>query len=59
MSNKVKTIYENKDGTELKPWLDKESNRRMLDNKRILYVVRANIDNSLKLIRFLYDSSVV
>jgi hypothetical protein len=47
MSNKVKTCYENKDGTELKPWLDKESNRRMLDNKRILYVVRANIDNSL------------
>ena len=56
MSNKAKTIYENYDGIELKQWLDgyyvnkdgkKESNRRLLDNKRILYVVRANIDQSL------------
>lgn len=56
MSNKAKTIYENHDGIELKQWLDgyyvnkngkKESNRRLLDNKRILYVVRANIDQSL------------
>ena len=47
MSNKVKTIYENRNGVELKPWLYTESNRRLLDNKRILYVVRANIDNSL------------
>ena len=47
MSNKVKTIYESPDGIELKPWLDIQSNRRLLDNKRILYVVRANIDNSL------------
>jgi len=47
MSNKVKTIYESNDGIELKQWLDKETNRRMLDNKRILYVVRANIDASL------------
>ena len=47
MSNKVKIVYENKDGIELKQWLDKEANRRMLDNKRILYVVRANIDSSL------------
>ena len=47
MSNKVKTLYESQDGIELKQWLDVQSNRRMLDNKRILYVVRANIDNSL------------
>ena len=47
MSNKVKIIYENLDGIELAQWLGKETNRRMLDNKRILYVVRANIDNSL------------
>ena len=33
MSNKVKTLYENKDGIELKQWLDVESNRhrQMLD----------------------------
>lgn len=37
MSNKVKTLYESQDGIEMKQWLD---------NKRILYVVRANIDNS-------------
>ena len=47
MSNKVKTLFEDPKGTELKPWLDIESNRRMLDNKRILYVTRANIDNGL------------
>lgn len=47
MSNKVKIIFENKDGVELRPWLYQESNRRSLDNKRILYVVRANIDSSL------------
>lgn len=47
MSNKVKTVYENLDGIELAQWLGKEANRRSLDNKRILYVVRANIDNSL------------
>ena len=47
MSNKVKTIYENLDGIELAQWLGKETNRQSLDNKRILYVVRANIDNSL------------
>ena len=47
MSNKVKTIYENFDGIELKQWLDVQTNRRLLDDKRILYVVRANIDNSL------------
>jgi hypothetical protein len=47
MSNRVKTLYENKDGIELKQWLDVESNRRMLDNMRILFVVRANIDKSL------------
>jgi hypothetical protein len=28
MSNKVKTIYENYDGIELKQWLDVQSNRR-------------------------------
>ena len=47
MSNKVKTLYESQDGIELKQWLDVQANRRLLDNKRILYVVRANIDNSL------------
>ena len=47
MSNKVKKLYENLDGIELAQWLSSESNRRSLDNKRILYVVRANIDNSL------------
>ena len=47
MSNKVKTLYENKDGIELKPWLDVSSNRDMLKNMRILYVVRANMDKSL------------
>jgi len=47
MSNKVKTLFESKDGIELKQWLDVQSNRRLLDDKRILYVVRANIDNSL------------
>ena len=45
--NKVKTLFESSDGMELKQWLDQQSNRRLLDNKRILYVVRANIDNSL------------
>ena len=45
--NKVGIIYENQQGIELAQWLSKESNRRALDNKRILYVVRANIDNSL------------
>ena len=47
MSNKAKVIYENHNGIELAQWLSKESNRRMLDNKRILYVVRANIDAAL------------
>ena len=47
MSNKVKTLFESSGGMELKQWLDKETNRRMLDNKRILYVVRANIDAAL------------
>ena len=47
MSNKVKILFEDVQGTELKPWLDKEANRRMLDNKRILYVTRANLDNGL------------
>ena len=47
MSNKVKTLYESQDGIELKQWLDVQANRHLLDNKRILYVVRANIDNSL------------
>ena len=45
--NKVGILYENQQGIELAQWLSKESNRRALDNKRILYVVRANIDNSL------------
>lgn len=47
MSNKVKIIYENKDGIELAQWLSSESNRRMLDNKRILYCIKANMDSSL------------
>ena len=47
MTNKVKIVYENYDGIELAEWLRKETNRRSLDNKRILYVVRANIDQSL------------
>jgi hypothetical protein len=45
--NKVEVIYENQQGIELAEWLRKESNRRSLDNKRILYVMRANMDNSL------------
>ncbi len=47
MTNKVKTVYENYDGIELAEWLRKETNRRSLDNKRILYCVRANMDQSL------------
>lgn len=56
MSNKAKVLYESKDGQELAQWLQSMSqhpdykdktNRRMLDNKRILYCVRANMDNSL------------
>jgi hypothetical protein len=56
MSNKVKILYENKEGQELAQWLQSMSqhpdykgttNRKMLDDKRILYCVRANMDNSL------------
>ena len=55
MSNKVKTLFENKDGTELKEWLDgktkiageMKTNRELIKNKRILYVIRPNIDKSL------------
>jgi hypothetical protein len=45
--NKVQLLYKNPQGIELAQWLSSKSNRDMLTNKRILYVVRANIDHSL------------
>ena len=47
MSNKAKTIYENFDGIELKQWLDGYYVNKDGEKERILYVVRANIDQSL------------
>ena len=45
--NKVQVLYQNPEGIELAQWLSQKSNRDLLTNKRILYVVRANIDNAL------------
>lgn len=43
----MKTIFEDVQGVELKPWIYNKANQKLLKDKRILYVVRANIDNSL------------
>ena len=51
--NRLQTLFdyrEHGDGNEpveLGPYLDKDLVKKMLYNKRILYVLRANVDNSL------------
>lgn len=44
-NNKTKVIFENYDGVELREWL--RDNREKIKDKRILYVVKANIDKNL------------
>lgn len=55
MSNKVQIMFEDKNGVELRTWLYEKTkvkgrlveNRTRLTNKRILYCIRPNMDNSL------------
>ena len=44
-NNKTKVIFENYDGVELRDWL--RENRGKIKDKRILYLVKANIDKNL------------
>ncbi len=47
-SNRVKILFKDlRKGVELGPWLRNKSNYAMLRDMRVMYVLRANIDNSL------------
>ena len=44
LTNNFKVLLKNKEGVELKTWLNDKENQKKLQNQRIFYILKANLE---------------